>query len=100
MIIVIIIKIVNGYSPPAKLHAFFYIKKGGLFPNIFRHIVCGMDAAVLMFLWSENSVAIRRSRIASWGIAQDAERLERKGGHDGCFCMRENARKVSPLSLQ
>ncbi len=29
MIIVIIIKIVNGYSPPAKLHAFFYIKKGG-----------------------------------------------------------------------
>ncbi len=34
----------------------------------------------------------------SRGIAQDAERLERKGGHDDCFGVPGKAWKVSPLS--
>ena len=45
-----------------------------------------------------NSEAIRQSRIASRGIAQDAERLERKGGHDECCNVPKNVGKVSPLS--
>ncbi len=36
----------------------------------------------------------------SRGIAQDAERLERKGGHDKCCGVPEKARKVSPLFLE
>ncbi len=32
------------------------------------------------------------------GIAQDAKRLERKGGQGKCFCLQKNVWKVSPLS--